>query len=375
MKNTIYKYFFYEFLRYFSVTLFALTAIIWTIQAVNFLDLVTEDGHAFSVYFFYSFLTTPKIFTKLIPFSFLIASILTIIKLEKDNELIVLWTSGLNKINIVNLIFYISLFIMFLQILMTTIITPESLNYSRSLLKDSKLQFVPSLLKEKQFNDTVKGLTVFVDKKKDNGLYENIFIRDDGKVLSQISSGSSTIFAKSGYVTEDEKNLVLLNGNIQKEETGEKIKIIRFEKTILNLSGLTTKSTAATKIQETSTFSIIECMQNNYQGSHNCNPSEKSIRDTKIEINKRFGMPFFVPLVSLITCFLLVSRKEEKIYGYDKYLYGLLGFIILIVSEISVRYSGNSIEYTLIYYLIPLVLLPIIYYFLIRTFKYENLTK
>ena len=264
---------------------------------------------------------------------------------------------------------------MFLQILMTTIITPESLNYSRSLLKDSKLQFVPSLLKEKQFNDTVKGLTVFVDKKKDNGLYENIFIRDDGKVLSQISSGSSTIFAKSGYVTEDEKNLVLLNGNIQKEETGEKIKIIRFEKTILNLSGLTTKSTAATKIQETSTFSIIECMQNNYQGSHNCNPSEKSIRDTKIEINKRFGMPFFVPLVSLITCFLLVSRKEEKIYGYDKYLYGLLGFIILIVSEISVRYSGNSIEYTLIYYLIPLVLLPIIYYFLIRTFKFENLTK
>ena len=375
MKNTIYKYFFYEFLRYFSVTLFALTAIIWTIQAVNFLDLVTEDGHAFRVYFFYSFLTTPKIFTKLIPFSFLIASILTIIKLEKDNELIVLWTSGLNKINIVNLIFYISLFIMFLQILMTTIITPESLNYSRSLLKDSKLQFVPSLLKEKQFNDTVKGLTVFVDKKKDNGIYENIFIRDDGKVLSQISSGSSTIFAKSGYVTEDEKNLVLLNGNIQKEETGEKIKIIRFEKTILNLSGLTTKSTAATKIQETSTFSIIECMQNNYQGSHNCNPSEKSIRDTKIEINKRFGMPFFVPLVSLITCFLLVSRKEEKIYGYDKYLYGLLGFIILIVSEISVRYSGNSIEYTLIYYLIPLVLLPIIYYFLIRTFKYENLTK
>ena len=104
MKKTIYKYFFYEFLRYFSVTLFALTAIIWTIQAVNFLDLVTEDGHAFRVYFFYSFLTTPKIFTKLIPFSYLIASILTIIKLEKDNELIVLWTSGLNKINIVNLI-------------------------------------------------------------------------------------------------------------------------------------------------------------------------------------------------------------------------------------------------------------------------------
>ena len=46
MKNTIYKYFFYEFLRYFTVTLFALAVIVWTIQSVNFLDLVTEDGHA-----------------------------------------------------------------------------------------------------------------------------------------------------------------------------------------------------------------------------------------------------------------------------------------------------------------------------------------
>ena len=90
MKNRIYKYFFSEFMRYFAVVLFALAAIIWTIQAVNFLDLVVDDGHAFTVYLFYSFLTLPKILTKLIPFSFFIASILTIIKFENDNELIIL---------------------------------------------------------------------------------------------------------------------------------------------------------------------------------------------------------------------------------------------------------------------------------------------
>ena len=53
MKNKIYKYFFYEFSRYFIVVLFALTAVIWTIQAVNYLDLVTDDGHAFKIYLFY----------------------------------------------------------------------------------------------------------------------------------------------------------------------------------------------------------------------------------------------------------------------------------------------------------------------------------
>ncbi len=376
MKKTIYRYFFYEFLRYFAVTLFTFAAVIWTIQAVNFLDLVTDDGHAFRTYFFYSFLTTPKILTKLIPLSFLIASSLTILKLEKDNELIILWTSGLNKIYIVNLVFYISLTIMVLQMLMTTIITPNFLNHSRSLLKEAKLQFIPSLLKEKQFNDTVKGLTVFVDKKNDNGIYENIFIRDDGNVLSQISSTSSTIFAKSGYVTPDEKNLVLLNGNIQKQGQENTVKIIKFEKTILNLSELTTKSTSETKIQETPTFSIIKCILNNYEGlTRNCNKTEKSIRDTKIEINKRFGMPIFVPLVALITCFLFVSRKEEKFSGLDKWVYGLIGAVILIASEIFVRYSGNSLNHTLIYYLMPLILSPLIYLILIQTFKYENMRK
>ena len=66
MKKTIYNYFSYEIMRYFAVVIFATTAIIWTIQAVNFLDLVTEDGHAFRIYLLYSFLTIPKILTKLI---------------------------------------------------------------------------------------------------------------------------------------------------------------------------------------------------------------------------------------------------------------------------------------------------------------------
>ena len=56
MKKTIYKYFFYEFLRHFTITLFALSAIVWTVQAVNYLDLVSDDGHAFLVYFAYSLL-------------------------------------------------------------------------------------------------------------------------------------------------------------------------------------------------------------------------------------------------------------------------------------------------------------------------------
>ena len=373
MKNTIYKYFFHEFTRYFVVTLFAFAVIVWTIQSVNFLDLVIEDGHAFATYFYYSLLTLSKVLTKLIPFCFMVALVLTISKLERDNEMIAIWTSGLNKIYIVNLIFRISLLIMFIQIILTSAINPTLLNFSRSVIKNSQLEFVPSLLRERQFNDTVEGLTIFVEKKNKNQIYKNIFIRDEGKVLSKIGDESSTIFAKSGQMSDDEKNLILYNGNIQKLNRKGDVSIIKFEKTILNLAGLVTKSITEPKIQETSTFKILLCILKKNIDMHNCQENKKSLMDIKIEFNKRFGMPIYIPLISVICSFLLSSRRDQKIYGYNKYIYFFLGFVILAISEIIVRYSGISWTHSIIYYLIPLLLLPIFYFSLIKKFKYENL--
>ena len=374
MKKTIYKYFFYQFVIYFTITLFALAAIVWTIQAVNYLDLVTEDGHAFTTYFFYSLLTLSKVLTKLIPFSFLIAIILTILKFEKDNELLVLWTFGLNKIHLVNLIFRISILIMFLQLLLTSVFNPTLLNFSRTLLKNSELQFIPSLLKEKQFNDAVEGLTIFVEKKDANNIYKNIFIRDEGTILSKIATTSSTIYAKSGHMSKDEKNLILYNGNIQKLNQSGDVSIVKFQKTVLNLSGISAKIIREAKMQETPTVQILRCLFQSDVMRHNCDGSKKSLMDTKIEINKRLGMPLYILLIALISCFLLRSGKDTKIFYFNKYIYFFIGFLILALAEMIVRYSGISWNHTLIYYLIPVIMSPLIYFALIRTFKYENLS-
>ena len=374
MKKTIYKYIFYEFSRYFITTLFALSAIVWAVQAVNFLDLVTEDGHAFTIYFLYSLLTLSKVLTKLIPFSFMIATVLTILKLEKDNELLILWTSGLNKIFIVNHLIRISIFIMFLQLILTMAVNPTLLNISRTLLKNSELTFVSSMFKEKEFNDAVEGLTIFIEEKLDNEIYKNVFIRDESTILSSVGTKSSTIIAKSGYMSDDEKSLILLNGYIQKMDDEENVNVVKFEKTSFNLSGISTKSISVPKMQETSTLKIFKCLQNTAVDFSDCNITEKTLVNLKIEINKRIGMPFFIPLIALICSFLLASQRDKKIYHYNKYIYFFLGFLILTLVEITVRYSGISWSYTAIYYLIPAGMIPLFYLFLIRKFKYENLS-
>ncbi len=112
-KNKIYNYISLELIKSFILILFSLSLIAWTVRAVNFLDLIVDSGYSTSTYFVYSLLNLTNIMTKFIPLSFLLALVLTIIKLERQSELLVLWTSGISKSKITNLFFLISLFIFF----------------------------------------------------------------------------------------------------------------------------------------------------------------------------------------------------------------------------------------------------------------------
>lgn len=70
MKKIIFKKLLNEILFFFILSSCSLTLIIWVIQAVNFLDFVSEDGHSFKVYFLYTLLIIPKLFAKILPFVF-----------------------------------------------------------------------------------------------------------------------------------------------------------------------------------------------------------------------------------------------------------------------------------------------------------------
>ena len=104
----------------------------------------------------------------------------------------------------------------------------------------------------------------------------------------------------------------------------------------------------------------------------NCPQTDSKI-DTLAELNRRFGMPLYIPCISLILSFLLISRKEQKRNNIYKYFYFGLSFVILITAEILVRYSGKSYFYSYFYYLLPLICVPFFYYLLFKKFYNENL--
>jgi len=376
MRNTIYRYFFKEFISLFALILISVSVIVWVVQSVNYLDFVTDDGHSFGVYFTFSILNIPKVLNRLIPLVFMISLLATILQFEKNNELLIFWTSGLNKMRLVNLAFKISILITLFQLSLSLIVSPSSLNLARSILKSSSISLFPSLVKEKKFNDTVKGLTVFVEKKKPNGEMLNIFLRDD----TSSTVKSKTIIAKKGIIIKrNEQNILsLFNGTIQTEKKNGKINFLNFDKTEINLSSFATKTTTYPKIQERDTLSLLNCIIPFLdEGKSGLKEFQCRARmdDITAELNRRLGMPLYIPFISIIICYLLSSAKENKYFFFRKYAVFILAFTVLILAEIMVRYSGQSVLNSTIYYSLPLTLIFLNYLYLIRIFKFENLDK
>ena len=52
MKKLIFKKFLKDLTSFLLLVSLSIGLIVWVIQAVNFLDFVSEDGHSFKVYFF-----------------------------------------------------------------------------------------------------------------------------------------------------------------------------------------------------------------------------------------------------------------------------------------------------------------------------------
>ena len=177
MKKIIYRKLLLDYMSFFLIALFSSGIIIWVFQAVNFLDIMIEDGRSYSVYISYSLLNFPKILNKLFPFVLFFSLFYVTIKYEANNELIIFWNFGENKIQLINFVFKFSCILMLIQLILSSIAVPKSQDLARSFLRESSVNFYENFIKAKRFNDTLKNVTIYSEKKDAEGnLYNSLKI-------------------------------------------------------------------------------------------------------------------------------------------------------------------------------------------------------
>ena len=94
--NKIYNNYFFEIFKTFFTIILGLSLIALTVRAVNFLDLIVENGYSLTTYFKYSILNIFGIAPKF-PIAFLISIVIFIFKHENNREFVILWTAGVKN--------------------------------------------------------------------------------------------------------------------------------------------------------------------------------------------------------------------------------------------------------------------------------------
>ena len=238
LQNKIYQNFLLEIIKTFVTIVFGLSLIALTVRAVNFLDLIVDSGYPLKIYFLYSFLNLFGLAPKFIPLAFIISLIIFIIRHINDREFIILWLSGVKKIQVVNLFILISSFIVVIYLIFSVFLTPLALNKSRQLLSNDYLNSFLPTIKSNQFSDTFKGFT-YVAEKKINNEVKNIFLHDNGKNLKNFSPNNNDIsdvvvIAKKGIIKD--RKMFLFNGQIISSKKNKiENELINFEQLDISL--------------------------------------------------------------------------------------------------------------------------------------------
>ena len=379
LQNKIYQNFIKEVLKTFFLILFGLTIIAWTVRAVNFLDLIVESGYSVFIYFQYSFLNLFGILTKFIPLAFLLSLMIFIVKQIQEKEFLILWTSGVKKLKIVNLFFFISIFILIFYLIFSTLITPLALNEARTIIRQNNFNSLLPTIRAQQFSDSFKGFTFIVEKKSKNKI-ENVFIHDNSNTLKNLTSDktgniSTTISSKSGLV--EEKKMVLFNGQIiSSNKDNNKNEIIKFEQLNINLENLRTGTITQPKLQETSTLKLLQCINslaNKLVDKDVGYCKENAKKEIMTVLNRRILLPLYIPIIALLCSFLLIKTQKQKNFFLNKYSIFILSFLILLYAELIIKYTGISKIINILFAVSPVVLIPIIYTSLIFKLSKESI--
>ncbi len=373
MNKLIFRKLSTDILLFFIIASISTTLIIWVIQAVNLLDIVSEDGHSLKVYFGYSSLIVPKIFTRIMTFVYFLSIFYVVSKYDDNNEILVFWSNGIKKINFINFIFKISILFLIIKLILNLLIVPYSQNLGRAYLKNSNVDFLPRLISEKKFITVFKDLTIFIEEYYGNGNFEKIFIKE------KINKNKSTIItANKGKIikADDKFFLRLYNGgtiNLEKE----KIYNFNFAESNYDLSKFSSNTIRSKKIQEMNSLTLIKCLEKFYLtkklNARDCEIEPGDKRPIELiteEMYKRFVTPIYIILIGLVGSCLIIKPKSLSLKYYKIFIF-LFGILMIILSQISFKLIGISKTFDLLSVIFPIILIVFFYFILSVKTKFQ----
>ncbi|MDD5724237.1 MAG: LPS export ABC transporter permease LptF [Syntrophales bacterium] len=338
MHRIVNRYILREISIPFFMILFVLTFALLMGRILQLMDLMINRGIDVTDVAKLILYLIPSFLTITIPVSLLISILVGLGRLSRDNEIIVLKSSGLSLYQLMPSVAFASLCAFFITAVAGFFLVPYGNFATKNLLFDIARQKASIGIKERIFNGDFAGLVLYVEELPPQEDYMRGVFISDNRTLRE----PTTIIAQRGYFISDRDSmrvtLRLQDGSIHTADTDAAIyKKIDFSSYDINLdlsASLGNESSTVTK--DSKEMSLPELIKR----SQNPGLKETDMKEFIIEIHKKFTLPFACIVFGIIGVPLGISKhRSGKSRGF---VIGLIVIMIYYVLQIGGEALGET---------------------------------
>lgn len=216
------------------VILGSLVGVVWIIQVLREIDVITTKGQTLITYLAVTTLVLPMLVMAVIPIALLLATVFTVNTMNQNSELVVVNASGASASVLAKPLLVLALICSLFTGMVGHFVSPWSLLTLKVFATEMRADLVQVVIREGAFTSVEDGLVFHVAKREAGGVLSGILISDERE------PGRSIIFtADKGFVSRQGENAYLLlhDGEIQQRDAGEdSATIIRYDSYVFDLS-------------------------------------------------------------------------------------------------------------------------------------------
>ncbi len=307
--SIINRYIFKEFVSPFTVNVLFFTFIFLMAELIQITNWIVNYNISLSIILRMIFYQTPYFLIFVIPLSIMITVLLTFLRLSSENEILAIKSAGISLYALLTPVFAFCLIGSALTIFMTL----YGQSWGRSALRELTNEVVSASidigLKERTFNDSFSGVTIYVNEiDLRNKNLVDVFIEDNRQ-----PDKVNTVIAPTGKIFNDPQNAVahlkLFNGSILQTNLKKKTAhSIQFDTYDISLETKRSTDKKKKKPKRPKEMTIGE-LSRYVRDSH--------IEDQKyfkalLELHRRFSIPFGCFALGLLAVPLGVQAKSAK---------------------------------------------------------------
>lgn len=300
------KYIMQRTSQMFLAALLPVLAIIWTIQVLQRINLVTDTGQSMGSFATLATMLLPTLIPVVLPFALVIGITQTMTAMNNDSELAIIDAAGSPRSILFRPVLILAVVLGAFSFVVTNFIEPPARSTARQMVATAYADLLSSVIEEKTFRTIQDGLYVQIDSRQGRVL-RGLFVAD-----RRDPNFDLIYYAKEGAIDAGGTSLTMRDGEVQQKTPDGKVSIVKFMSYAFDLSTMSESSkTEQTFAASDSSLAFLlspDVESDSYK---------KSPGNFRSELHRRLSdwmFPVVFALISLVIAADARSHREARMH-------------------------------------------------------------